>query len=503
MFKDLFVLDIANNHFGDVNHLDKIINQFSKRIIKDKINACFKFQFRNLDTYIHKDAWEDKESHYVKRFTSTKLQFKYYRQAVEKIKKLKIKTCCTPFDEYSVKLIEDFKFDFLKIASVSSLDWSLLERATKNKIPKIISTGGKTLEEIDKIVSYMKHKKQKFALMHCVSIYPTENQDLNLYSISEMKNRYPDVEIGWSTHENPNDMLPMSVSYGLGARIFERHIGLNSKKYPLNKYSMNIDQFDKYVDNFISVKNSIGYGKKDMLSNEIDSLKKLDRGVYVSKNLSKNEQINEKDIYFAFPCLKNQLAVKDFSLKTYDYILNKNKIKDNAILIKDINKNLKNDITFVHHTLHKVRAAFNITKIKIGKEYSVEISHHYGVSKFNKFGCVLFTCVDEGDYAKKLVYQNKNQFNPFHLHKKKDESFQILYGKLKIFIGNKTYILNEGDIFKVKKNTWHAFKTLSNGCVFEEVSNVNIRKDSYYKDAKITNNLKRKTFVTPWHKFVF
>ena len=157
----------------------------------------------------------------------------------------------------------------------------------------------------------------------------------------------------------------------------------------------------------------------------------------------------------------------------------------------------------IHHTLNKVRAIFNISNIKIGKSYSVEISHHYGVRKFNKFGCVLFTCIDEKDYAKKLVYQNKNQYNPFHLHKKKDESFQVLYGKLKIFIGSKIYILNEGDILKVKKNTWHAFKTLSDGCVFEEISNVNIRKDSYYKDKSITNNLNRKTIVTPWHKFVF
>lgn len=503
MFKNLFVLDIANNHFGDVNHLNKIINEFSRRIVKNKINACFKFQFRNLETYLHKDAWEDKDNHYVKRFTSTKLDFKHYKQAVKKIKKLKIKTCCTPFDEDSVKLIEDLKFDYLKIASVSSLDWSLLDRVSKNKIPKIISTGGKSLEEIDKIVSFMKHKKQKFALMHCVSIYPTENQDLNLYSITEMKKRFPDIEIGWSTHENPEDMQPMTVSYGLGARIFERHIGINTNKYPLNKYSMTEKQFDKYISVFLSVRDSIGKGKKNMLLSEINSLKKLDRGVYITKNLGKNTKLTEKDIYFSFPCLKNQMPVSDFSLKTYDYLTNKNLYQNKPLLIQNVNKTLKDDITFVHHTLHKVRAVFNIANIKIGKNYSVEISHHYGVGKFNKYGCVLFTCIDEKDYAKKLVYQNKNQFNPFHLHKKKDESFQILYGKLKIFIGNKTYILNEGDIFKVNKNTWHAFKTLSDGCVFEEVSNVNIRKDSYYKDSNITKNVNRKTFVTPWYKFVF
>ena len=39
MFNNLFVLDIANNHFGDKNHLDKIITKFSKEIIKKK-NKC-------------------------------------------------------------------------------------------------------------------------------------------------------------------------------------------------------------------------------------------------------------------------------------------------------------------------------------------------------------------------------------------------------------------------------------------------------------------------------
>ena len=323
--------------------------------------------------------------------------------------------------------------------------------------------------------------------MHCVSIYPTENQDLNLYSISEMKKRYPEIEIGWSTHENPEDMLPMTVSYGLGARIFERHIGINTKKYPLNRYSMTEKQFDKYLNAFHLVRESVGTGKKSMLSSEIESLKKLDRGVYISKDLNKNKKLTAKDIYYSFHCLKNQMPVSDFSLKTYDYLTNTNLSKNRPLLIKNVKKTLKDDITFVHHTLHKVRAVFNIANIKIGKNYSVEISHHYGVGKFNKYGCVLFTCIDEKDYAKKLVYQNKNQFNPFHLHKKKDESFQILYGKLKIFIGNKTYILYEGDIFKVNKNTWHAFNTLSDGCVFEEVSNVNIRKDGY-KDSNITKN---------------
>ena len=62
------------------------------------------------------------------------------------------------------------KFDFIKIASVSALDFNLHERVIKNKIPKIISTGGIKIDDIDKIVSFYS-KNQAFALMHCVSIY--------------------------------------------------------------------------------------------------------------------------------------------------------------------------------------------------------------------------------------------------------------------------------------------------------------------------------------------
>ena len=68
---------------------------------------------------------------------------------------------CTPFDERSVDYIEKYKFDYLKIASASAQEWPLLERVCKNKIPKIISTGGLSLKS-DKIVSFFMHKSKIF-----------------------------------------------------------------------------------------------------------------------------------------------------------------------------------------------------------------------------------------------------------------------------------------------------------------------------------------------------
>ena len=139
IFKDLFVLDLANNHFGDVAHAKKVIKKFSEIVKKNKVKAAIKFQLRDYDTYIHKDYINSQEK-YVRRFLDTKLNISDFRNLFNFLKKNKLLTACTPFDENSVKNIEDFKFDILKIASVSSNDFTLLKRVVKNKIPKIIST---------------------------------------------------------------------------------------------------------------------------------------------------------------------------------------------------------------------------------------------------------------------------------------------------------------------------------------------------------------------------
>ena len=106
IFENLIVLDIANNHYGSIGHAKKIIDQFGKIIKKYKINSTFKFKFRDLDTFIHKD-FKNSDEKYVKRFMSTRLSLKEFSIINRYIKNKKIKSACTPFDE---KSIENSKF---------------------------------------------------------------------------------------------------------------------------------------------------------------------------------------------------------------------------------------------------------------------------------------------------------------------------------------------------------------------------------------------------------
>ena len=496
VFEDLFVLDLANNHFGDVKHAKNIIEKFGQISRKYKLKSTIKFQFRELNTFIHK-KFKNSDEKFIKRFSSTKMSEKSFKYLFKIIKKNKLLTSCTPFDEASVDLIEKMKFDFIKIASVSSLDFNLLERVTKNNIPKIISTGGKNLSEIDKIVSFLKKKKQTFALMHCIAIYPSSNEQLQIKFIKELISRYKDVTIGWSTHEKPNEFLPASLAYACGARMFEKHIGINSKKYVLNDYSITPDVFENWYKFLDESKKILGSGNKILEKSETITLSKLSRGVYAKRDILKNETLNSRNVYFAFPLQKNQL--------------NTTEIKKNTKILKKIRKDepiIKKAVIFdkdllieykIRSYIHELKAILNKNNITIQDNFDMEISHHNGLEKFRKTGCFLFNIINK-KYAKKMLVLLPNQSHPLHFHKKKDESFHIISGFLVSKLNGKIQKLKPGQILHIRKNSWHEFKAGKDGCIFDEISTTSFKNDSFYKDKNIKKMSRdnRKTYINKW-----
>ena len=498
LFEKLFILDIANNHFGDLRHTLKIINEFKHVIKKNNLNATIKFQFRDLDTFIHKD-YVKSDHKYVRRFLDTRFSKEDFQKIFNLIKKSKIKTSCTPFDEKSVDLIERMKFDFLKIASVSSQDFSLLERASKNKIPKIISTGGLNLTEIDKIYSFFKKRNQIFGLMHCISIYPSENKDLQISFIKELKERYPEVPIGWSTHELPQEFMPSVLALGCGAQMFERHIGINSKKYKLNNYSSTPKIFNDYVLNFKNALKIMGDEQKIISTKEKDTLRQLQRGVYSKKNINKNDKlILNKNVYLAFPLQKNQLSAEEF--KNGETICRQNYNQNSVIKKKTVflRKDYLSEIR-IRSLVHKAKALLNKNKIFVTKKLDMEISHHEGIENFEKVGCFLLNIINK-EYAQKILVMLPGQRHPAHKHYKKKESFIILFGTLELIDKSKKYNLKVGDIVHLSKQGTHSFRAGKQGCIFEEISTTSFSNDSFYKDKTISKLSRdtRKTYINRW-----
>ena len=494
--KTVVILEMANNHMGSVNHAKKIIKKYSHvtKEFSKKIDFVLKFQYRDSKIFIHK-KYINSEDKFIKRFKSTFFSENEWKEIINFSKKY-FKLACTPFDEASVDKVFKEKFDYVKIASCSVTDWPLIEYINekyKKKEKKIIaSLGGLTESEILKVASYFKNKKIDIRFLYCVAKYPSFSHELNLSFFNLLKKRYGERILGFSTHEDPAIKLSPVIAYGAGVRIFEKHVGLETKKIKLNKYSVSPNVLKIWLQNLseaISIWGSVESRNKNVKKERIQ-LNNFKRGIFLKRNIHNKKIINKSDLYFAFPAEKNQLTANDFSKfslitakkklnKDYPLLFNNVKIVDNQSPIKKIRD--------------KIRILLNASQITLPSNPNLEISHHYGLEKFYKYGITMVNVINKS-YCKKLIIMLPGQKHPAQFHKEKEESFFILYGSITLILDKKKHTLKAGDLKTIKRNQVHEFFS-KKGAVIEELSTEHIKSDSYYLDKKINENKNRKTFV--------
>ena len=157
--KPLVILEIANNHMGDVQHGVDLINTVADVISQfyNEFEFGFKFQFRDLPTFIHPD-YKGSELKYVKRFEETQLSGSDWEKLIQAVRHTGAQLLATPFDEASVGLCVSYGVDHIKIASCSITDWPLIEAAAKTQKPVIFSTAGANLDQIDAMVSFFENR---------------------------------------------------------------------------------------------------------------------------------------------------------------------------------------------------------------------------------------------------------------------------------------------------------------------------------------------------------
>ena len=491
----LFIFEMANNHMGSVEHGLKIIREF--HAIRKNFNFYFgfKFQYRHLETFIHPDYKSRYDFKYVKRFNETRLSKEQFLVLKNDLKKLNFISICTPFDEMSVDLIEEQGIDIIKIASCSFTDWPLLERIVCTDKPIIASTAGATLEDIDKVVSFFEHRNRDFALMHCVARYPTENNYLMLNQIKLLRQRYPEIHIGYSTHEHPDNIDSVKIAIALGATIFEKHVGLPTDNFKLNAYSATPSQVQLWLQSAQKTVEMCGVdGKRSNFTKEEKaSLYTLSRGVFARQSLKKGQKITNDQIFLAIPVSDGQITANDLSKYTEIYA-NKDFDVNEPILSNHV---AKIDIRErVYQIVQQVKELLKKSKVVLPGQADFEISHHYGIDRFYEFGITMITVVNR-EYCKKLIIMLPGQSHPEQHHKIKEETFHILYGTILINLDGIEKEFNQGDVIIIEKGKKHSFKSKT-GAVIEEISSRHDKNDSYYTDSNITNNLNRKTLLTYW-----
>lgn len=481
---------MANNHQGSVYHAKAIIDDFSE--IKDHygLNAGLKIQLRNLDTFIH-PKFIKSDLKYVKRFNETRLNSNQFNEILGYARSKGMKTIATPFDNESIHLFDELDIDIIKVASCSCDDWPLLREIAKQQRKIIISTAGVDMETLHKVYDLFQSNQRDFAFMHCVGDYPTPREKADLRRITHLRDEFPDIEIGFSTHESPQEKSLVPFAHALGCTIFEKHVGKETDKIKLNAYSCTKQQYREMINDLFEF-NSAYTGTSDT---QQDSLKKLKRGVYVKHSLAADHVITKNDLFFAMPCQDGQMDVS-----MIDKIIGSRCLisiaKYKPIHSTLIDQAAANELDRI---LNNVKNFLFDAKIPLSSKDKCEISCHYGINNFDKYGAFIINKVNR-EYCKKLIVMFPGQKHPEHYHIRKEETFELVHGDCALFIKGNRIDLKLGEPFLITRDMPHAFQT-RNGCIIEEISTTHHSGDSIYSDPVILKkSIKNRKIMCKFHE---
>lgn len=353
IFENLFVLELANNHWGSLERGKKIVKEFSKIVRSNKVKAAIKLQFRDVDTFIHKDFCNDgggedllklpKRSRYIQKTSKTKLSKEEFSELIEYIRKHDCIPMATPFDEKSVDWCVEMNLPIIKIASADINDWILINKIASTKKPVIISTGGANDKQIDDVVKFFTNRNIPISVNHCVSKYPSEDYELELNQIDYLKLKYPDLVIGLSTHEYNDWQASMYISYAKGARTWERHIDIpypkGHEQKEVSSYCSLPEQIDEWFKAFnksIVMCGTSMNERRIIDSKESNYLEALYRGLYLKDDLKAGSIVSLENLYSAIPYQKEIGHITSREYFDKDFILNRDMKANEPLTKRDI-----------------------------------------------------------------------------------------------------------------------------------------------------------------------
>ena len=475
-----YIFEMANNHQGSVKHAKLIVDRFADIAKKHNINAGIKLQFRQLDTFIHKD-YIDSDLKYVKRFKDTRLSKEQFGEITDYIRSKDLVTIATPFDNQSLPWLEDLDISVVKVASCSVDDWPLLRDICKINKRIIISTGGASIDQLKEVYTLFKNHNRDFAFMHCVGEYPTPVECSNLNRIKRLRQEFPDIEIGFSTHESPTQKSMAGYAAALGCTIIEKHVGVETDDVSLNAYSCapyDMEKVIKEVQLFESANSGISATEKQ-------TLYKLKRGIYAKRSIKQGETITADDLYFSMPLVESQLDASKIDQVLEGFRCNVDVLADAPITMYDFGSTDRKDK--VDKIAHYTKGYLDANRIPLSNKDTAEISAHYGIDNFNETGVFIINKINR-EYCKKILVVSPGQSHPTHHHIKKEESFELLSGDCMLILNGKVMALERGRPVLIPRGVKHSFKSRS-GCIIEEVSTTHYPGDSVYEDPEI-NKLK-------------
>lgn len=199
-----------------------------------------------------------------------------------------------------LSMLRLFTPDRLKVASRDLTNLPLLEALAETNIPIILSTGMTGKKELDEALEIITKYHSSISILHCLSQYPSEYQNINLLSIQYLKEHFPQFTIGYSDHSI--GILMPAVAVGLGAEIIEKHITLNrSMKGTDHRGSLEPEGIWRMVRDIRNTEYAIGEKEIFVSDTVLATRIKLERSIATVRSIAKGETIAESDLHLLSP----------------------------------------------------------------------------------------------------------------------------------------------------------------------------------------------------------
>jgi sialic acid synthase SpsE len=235
-------------------------------------------------------------------FKKLELSFDVFRVLFKEAKRLNIDFLSTPFDEESADFLDELGVSAFKVASGDITHRPLIERVASKGKPVMLSTGMSTVEEVERAIDWMHNRaNEQTILLHCVSSYPAQPEELNLKSVEYLRDRFG-VPVGFSDHSVGT--LAATVAISLGAQVLERHFMVETRgDLPDLAVSMDAKQLRGHIEELRGIARMLGTRGKFTSEAETQNRTASRRALYARRAIARGETIEAEMLYALRPAI--------------------------------------------------------------------------------------------------------------------------------------------------------------------------------------------------------
>ncbi len=223
-----------------------------------------------------------------------------YKELQRYARELGLAFFATAFDFRSADFLAELNSPAFKIASGDLRNIPLLKYVAGFQKPVIVSTGGGTIEDVQRAYDAVMPINPQLAILQCTAGYPCAFEEMNMRVITSFRERFPDVVVGLSSHDSGIAMVV--AAYVLGARIVEKHFTLNrAMKGTDHAFSLERGGMRRVVRDLKRVRLALGDGLKRTYQSEVAPLQKMGKKLVIAVDLPANHVIRREDIAVKSP----------------------------------------------------------------------------------------------------------------------------------------------------------------------------------------------------------